>query len=262
MERDGRAEGKRPHQRLGVAGLAVMLSAVVMMACHPWYNHIDGIESVDDVENACVDWDVTETPVPTGIDFASARSTIQGILEDDARGWEAVSSKINFVVAADDCDTLAENDRVEQEIEYRILNIAAYPSFCGGGPCILPQTGTETSHGSWTDYTKMRVFLAYTDLRVPDTPDDLIKSILNHETGHAIGFKDPIRGVDVGAPYWVGQEGCVVNYEGSLVWNVSIMHNANHCAGDVQRAGSPVPAVNLPWPSFFDLQLARWITDQ
>ena len=234
-----------------------MALAVVAIACHPLFGHIDGIESVEDKENICVDWAVTEQPPPTGIDFASARSIIQGILEDDTQGWESVSPKVNFVVAAAECDALTKNDRAEQEIEFRIGNFLGLDYGPCSGPCLEFDETTAVTHNDWVDFTKAKVYLIYPDLR--DNSPALRTSIVNHETGHAIGFDDPIE-LLVGA--CIGQPCCSVDYEGHIVWNVSIMHNKPWCDFWLPVEGSVTQAENLAWPSVFDKEFAEFFTEK
>src|SRR3990172_7651080 len=116
MEPENGTRSKRGGGHVAVSA-AVLGLAVFAMGCHAHTRHIDGIESVDDVENACVDWAVTEDPPPGDIEFFGARNLIAQILEDDTQGWELASSesKINFWVDTGDCDTLASGDRVERE---------------------------------------------------------------------------------------------------------------------------------------------------
>lgn len=248
---DKRASALRGPLWLAAAGFLPF--AVLAMGCHAAIRHVDGIESVEDKENVCVDWAVTEDPPPTSIEFFGARNLIADILEDDTLGWESASPKIDFWVDTGDCDTLAMNDRTEREIEYRIGNQSDW------GPCPVPcwrrDETTAVVHGEWTDYTKSWVYLAY-----PDLTDGYLGAspthIINHETGHAIGLRDAVQGAGVGHEY------CVVNYNGLLVWNVSIMHNALQCADEVRVANSPLPAANVLWPSAFDIEFAKFSTEK
>lgn len=260
VENPDNSQSQTSKSRVRVLGLAVMALAVVAVACHPYLSfpfHKDGIESTTDKENVCVDWAVTES---SSINFLTVRDTITAILENDNVGWEAATPEIDFVIAAGDCDTLSPNDRAEQEIEFRIGNFLDY------GPCNLNcirfDPFTAAPHGNWTDFTKATIFMTHVDFT--GNSENFLTFVVNHETGHSIGFDDAIQGAFFIPPvdFCVGLACCLLNYKGTLVWNTSIMHNALQCADDVQRAGAPVPAQNLPWPSAFDREFAQLLTEK
>lgn len=138
---------------------------------------------------------------------------------DGARDWDGLASnKVWFVPYSNPCPGLSNRSTIE--IEYQVLS-----GGCGGVSCANLTNPYDGGYGH-TDYN-----FAYVTLKTSHLTGGaaLYHHVVNHETGHVLGFKDP-------------------NFQGDCV--LSIMHSIYYgCTS------------NLEWPSDGDIWVGTTIAN-
>lgn len=220
---------RRPENGKGrvlVCGV-LLVFALLAIACHPRHRHVDGVHSVTDDENVCIEMHTTD------VDFLATYNKLFKVLESDSFGWETRDT-INFVITSVlECWQILDFD---PEIEVHVYDAGDYSDCFNDFICIqwVTQSG---SHDGDKDYSLVQIIFSATE--VLDSNASRWAGYVNHEFGHAVGLADP-RDDDRKVPDPDG-ESCLIELPSGIVAPVwSVMHDG-YCS-----------QVQADWPTFYD----------
>jgi hypothetical protein len=218
---------------LAIAVVTAVVTSVVSsfvnpqntQANHYWIPpiHVESMHNASDNETFCA-WSQ---------DAAITYTTIQDRVKNSlwiyapSYKWQGMASnKVNFGWYSPACNVLTPSSRAASEIEYTALS-----NGCGGTSCAGLDLSFYNASVGHNDYSKAYITFKTSNISGSDLPGiALYEHTINHETGHALGFRDPAYGSCVASVMHSKYYGCSTNEQfptGGDIWNGTLIANDN-----------------------------------
>ncbi len=233
--------------RLGILVLGTLVLAIVAVACHGFKDprHAVSLHNALDFEDYCVD--TTESSVfdDTAATLLLDNALFPGPPHDD-EAWPGLTASFGanvlwFVPVSGGCPFTGgeyQEDLSEDYIQYRFVNAANLPSYCGGYNCVghlNPVCSTfDCSTGCGVAPTGVHCHYKHHHVNLKDTTmgasQPVVTHTINHETGHVLGLLDPAEQGRAIGPVWNQCEAEL--FPGYVRLTDSIMHAPpSYCHG-------------------------------